>query len=228
MQTKRIGIVASVQGLSFGISKVYHDFLTQFGDVVLVSGDVLEPDPSLDLLVLPGGADINPLQYGAVPSVHTNKPNVFLEFFDAKVLPQYVKLLKNKERLKGIFGICRGSQALNIHLGGTLHQHIAQKESGIDRGNCVDVLDINPELRKRIPALKVKNGYKVNSIHHQGMFEPGLAMGLKPMAKNKTYLNVEAFIHETWPIAGVQWHPEEMAYDSFSIHIIKNFLRDAH
>ena len=65
---KRIGIFGWKTGEnSFGITAPYFSFLESFNSTV----EIITPSPEpriddLDLIVVPGGADVNPLNYGMV------------------------------------------------------------------------------------------------------------------------------------------------------------------
>lgn len=87
---KKIGILSTFDGERVGINKHYYKFFRQFGYVSVLSYDEPVRD-DLDLLVLCGGADVNPLRYGQTPLLTTDKPDPFKEYFDTIILPEYVK-----------------------------------------------------------------------------------------------------------------------------------------
>ena len=204
----KIGIVGWRTGeRSFGIGTAYYEFLSQYGKeiIILKPNDPVRKD--LDLLVLPGGADVSPARYGEVPSLRTGSSNAVLEYFDINRLPAYI------DQNTPMFGICRGFQTLQVHFGGKLVQHLPyHPASGVNRANLVHgLIEINDW---------VKVDGKVNSIHHQGVLPAEMAPGLNVMFVSDTDDQVvEAFRHVDKPIAGVQWHPEEI-YDSISNDII--------
>lgn len=69
--SKIIGIPGWViEGKYFGVGVSYANFISQFGRMrVLTPEDTVNP-PKLDLLILPGGADINPVTYGEIGRAH--------------------------------------------------------------------------------------------------------------------------------------------------------------
>src|ERR1700736_5489358 len=80
-----------------------------------------EPDDILDLidgLILAGGSDIDPANYGAErhPATHDTVPKR-----DAVELAMACRAW---ERDMPILGICRGMQLINVAAGGTLVQHL--------------------------------------------------------------------------------------------------------
>lgn len=103
---KKIGIVGWNTGEnSFGITKPYYDYLSQFGQVhILVPQKGIVED--LDLLVLPGGRDLNPLYYDEVPEVFCDNGDVLKEYFFKQNLPQYIA------SGTPIYGICLGFRYL--------------------------------------------------------------------------------------------------------------------
>lgn len=218
---KRIGVVVSKNSEGgLGIPGAYAQYLANYG--MLFPINALDSTiHNVDLLVLPGGADINPFRYEGTLSYFTQNSNIQLEHFDANILPQYIT---NKTP---IFGICRGFQTLNVVFGGKLSQHIAQEYSEPRDKLCDEVILINENkhyINKHKEIIN-KNQFKVNSLHHQGFFIGQEGTNVIPILRNKEYMNIEAFVVENMPIAAVQWHPEEI-YDSFSATTIRYLLNN--
>lgn len=207
---KKIGIVAWGTGEnSFGVTKPYLNFFSDFGMVEMINPFDDFNIRDLDLLVLPGGPDVNPVRYNTRPSVWTGKPCHFLEYFDTYVLPKYIA--------KGvpIFGICRGLQTLNVHFNGTLNQHINHEYSTKSRQE-----EVHSVYKPGLPKNKHSCIQKVNSLHHQSIKKLGQDLTILGVSDDN---HVEAIVHDTLPIAAVQWHPEEI-YDDFSTKIINELL----
>lgn len=206
MSELKIGVTGTVARSIYGVSVKYMEWAKQFGKV-----EVLMPDSKvdhLDLIVMQGGADVSPMAYGQVPSFATGKGNPHLEFFDKHVLP---KAIENKIP---VFGICRGMQALNVALGGTMKQHIVGHPTNKDdREELVHEVRTSNEL----PCIK----FETNSIHHQCL--DNIGEGLSVVAHSEHGVP-EAIEHSTLPIAGVQWHPEEI-YDNFSRDLVYKLLK---
>lgn len=194
-----IGIVTSKNSNVHGINLSYFEYLSHFGDIVLVNPLTDRINTTLDLLVLPGGADVYSQRYGEKPSRWCGTPNLDLEWFDVNVLPRYIT-----ETNIPILGICRGAQTLRVHYGGKLVQHIEQ-ESSANRVELVDTLAIN---RRAQIAYLLADNYKVNSMHHQGWYNE--TEGFETVAINAHHRNVEIMHNVDRNILAVQYHPEEI------------------
>jgi len=160
---------------------------------------------SCDGFIISGGDDLDPSFYGEtnIASTPTLKE---IDLLDKKLVNYCVD---NKLPL---LGICRGMQAINIFLGGTLFQDI---KNHIDRFHKIKGLD---------PLFE--DEFMVNTYHHQAIKD--LAKGLKVIAIHEEDGIIEAVMHEKLPIIAIQWHPEQMA-DSVSskalINKFKEYLR---
>ena len=217
---KRIAIYADSFNGKVGQSLAYMNFVGLFGIPRLVTpqDDPQEIVDSCDALVIPGGADVNPLRYGQVPHPATGRANAYYECMDITIASKFI------EAKKPIVGICRGMQSLNVMFGGTLYQHIKGHTQGSDRTATNQTL-FTPSGKN----------YKVNTIHHQAVQKLGTDLemigatqvvegcnslytqsGLVSVTgkddKGKDvefYAFVEAFKHKTLPIVAFQYHPEE-------------------
>ncbi len=216
---KKIGIVGwSLGENSFGVSKPYLEYFSRFGQVEILTPrkDMVE---GLDLLVLPGGKDANPFSYDQVPGFNTGDADVFKEYFFKQNLPQYI------EAKTPIFGICLGFQYLNIFFEGKLTQDlVTHPYYSNPRGEEVhEVVKITGKNNEGQWLISKTNSFKVNSLHHQGVYLHQLGKGLVPTLICKKDELVEAFVHETLPISACQYHPEEL-WDTYSYKEIKRLL----
>jgi gamma-glutamyl-gamma-aminobutyrate hydrolase PuuD len=143
-----------------GQSLAYMEYLRAFGEVILLTpyNNMAEMVNFADVLVLPGGADVDYRRYTeTMPGYYQGRPNPAFEYFDTTLLPMWIA------SGKPIIGICRGLQTLNVALGGTLYGHVDDHESE------------NHTIYTRIPGYF---SYTVNSLHHQAIdkLAPGLEM----------------------------------------------------
>lgn len=157
-------------------------------------------------LLLPGGGDIDPELYGQQRHPRTHNVSHRRDRFELTLLEAAL------DRDLPVLAICHGMQLLNIALGGTLEQHLADDETRLDhdrdRPRAEPVHDITVEPNT-ILATAVGTKAAVNSHHHQGL-------GIVSDKLRKTAWATDGVLEavevpgSTW-VVGVQWHPEAMA-----------------
>ena len=159
----------------------------------------------LDGLLIPGGIDVSPLNYGEEPIPQVNFSINNMDLFE-------IELIKEAKKLdKPILAICRGIQVLNVAFGGTLYQDIhAQNVALLCHRQDMSIRSEMTHSVKLSPDSTIFNIYKqekiyVNSFHHQAV--KVLADTLVPAAYSKDDI-LEACESEDGRIIGVQWHPE--------------------
>lgn len=200
----KIGVIGKVINDVFGINTNYMEFANEFGTPILVS-PIEHKDfekYSLDALLLPGGADIDEIRYSSFPSFFVSKPDIFLEYFDAEILPKVLGSIP-------IFGICRGLQTLNVVNGGTLIKHLYFHPYSKTEDDIAHEISFG-------------NGIKtgVNSFHHQAIRK--LGQDFEIVAESDDGI-VEAIISKKRKAAGVQWHPERL-HDIYSKELFEEIL----
>lgn len=226
---------ASADGKSFGAGLNYLNFISHFGNPRIILP--WEEKVELDLLLLPGGADLNPTSYGEVPEFSTGNQDVHKQFF-------FDNRLKNYVNDTPIFGICLGMQQIAAFFGSKLTQHLEYHDQSTSRWSTAHKVEYTPEFTRRNI---VKGGkFEVNSHHHQCVLKANLGKDLEctlqvltedsplialknnftPLEKGSAYAMVEGLMHKTLPIFGVQYHPEEL-YDHYSISIMKHLLNSS-
>ena len=216
---KQIGILSTrnTHGVH-GQNTAYIEYFSQFGDVIQIE-PLNEKVWPVDLLVLPGGPDVNPMRYGQRPHFMTGNPNIQTEFFDQYILPKYIAAGT------AIFGICRGHQTLAVEFDAKLNQHGYYNYSIKSRDELVDTINI---YNDRLPFHCDMRNVKINSIHHQVVDGQTLNDRIVVLAIEKDFHNIEALGYITNPnepmrILSVQWHPEE-CHDNFSDKCINYLL----
>lgn len=221
----KIGIVGWKPGQnSFGVTLPYLEYLRGFDAEIVQLFPWSDPvqNGDLSLIVLPGGPDINPNNYGQQPGLTLYSPCPYRENFDRFHLPRYV------EMGTPIFGICRGMQAIAVHFGAQLYQDIHHETSAPekrwDKVHSI-LLDRTAAVALDIPITK-KLEFKVNSLHHQLVMESTLPSNLSVIGhyNDCPWGGVEVIAHTELPIAGVQYHPEELGTDIIADSIITRLL----
>jgi len=156
----------------------------------------------IDVLMLSGGEDVNPQRYGCA-NTHSGKPNDRRDAWEIALVREAVR------QRKGVVGICRGCQLVNVALGGTLCQDVPTFYGNKVLHDELAGHDIAIVAGSRLAGLLGTNA-TVNSWHHQCVERP--ASGLRVVARTADGV-AEAFEHETLPIAGCQFHPEIMLWN---------------
>lgn len=166
-------------------------------------GETLE---RIDGLLVTGGADIHPAQYGVQPD-----PTAGLELNPGRDAMELPLLRAALERDLPVLGICRGLQALNVVTGGTLLQDIRshkEERPGGQWASAYHRIWISPGS-KLAAALGAGGLVRVNSRHHQGLREAQKSPKLLASAYSLEDGIVEGLEspHHRWAVA-VQCHPE--------------------
>lgn len=174
-------------------------------------GDVTFDDYAqwLDGLVLHGGVDVCPGNYGEEPLDERWAGDRLRDNYDQALVRSFEKLGKP------IFGVCRGLQLLNVLYGGTLYQDIQTQVPNSFLHRDAHTYDHNYHSVDIVQGTKLSGLYpgvervRVNSIHHQAV--KNLAPEFEAEAYSVTDGIVEA-IRRKDPaksyIAALQWHPE--------------------
>ena len=171
---------------------------------------------SADAVVILGGEDVDPQFYGGSTEYRDagrHEPRA-----DAA---QIAVVRDAMATGKPLLGICRGHQLLNVALGGTLIQHLptTRRHRGSGIGTAAYVS--HPVTVDRFTGLErdVDTADQPLCTHHQAIAK--LGRGLKIAARASDGV-IEAVVHASAPITGIQWHPE---HPSVSLTQLTRLLR---
>jgi len=178
----------------------------------------------LDGVIFSGGGDIDPQRYNGDPH-----PEVYGISPDRDEL-EFFLVHRMLEMDKPLLTICRGTQVLNVALGGSLYTHIADQLPGAfkhdwfpnfsrdRRSHTVSLI-----TDSRLNQIYGSDEIQVNSLHHQGISRLGeglIAAGVAPDGL------MEALEVPSASFAvGVQWHPECLADDAGSQNLFQAFIQ---
>jgi putative glutamine amidotransferase len=156
----------------------------------------------LDGLLFSGGSDLDPELYGQDPHPETN--GIVLERDRAEIALLRAAL----ERDMPVLAVCRGSQVLNVALGGDLVQHlpdvIGDEKHKHTPGEFADH-EVELEPGTRVQEI-LGDHAPVKSHHHQGYGKLGTGLRESARAEDGT---IEALEDPERRFAiGVLWHPE--------------------
>lgn len=161
-----------------------------------------------------GGSDIDPSYYGCE---NLGSKNIC----SARDKLEYALFNKAYHTNKPILGICRGMQAINIFLGGTLTQHIDNHVQSTDRTICEQTVNVS----KSSTLFKIVNTETImtNSFHHQEVNILGRDIEICARAIDGT---VEAiYAPNRLFCLGVQWHPENFyRNDPKALELFRSFV----
>jgi putative glutamine amidotransferase len=216
-----IGICTGLTDASWGVWEqravllpyTYITAIQRFGGIALMIPPdpelEREPDRVLDLidgLILAGGSDIDPANYGAERHAETNG------LVPERDAIELALARRAWERDLPVLGICRGMQLINVARGGTLIQHLPDDVGheghrpvpGSFDGSDHDVRLAPGSLAARAAGEEV---HVTKSHHHQGIDAIGDGLHV-------TGLSVLDDLPEAFEapdrrfVLGVQWHPE--------------------
>ena len=194
------------------------ELCNKFGNTAVILGpqkNLQEINLSgFDALIVSGGGDIDPINYGQKQSDKTQRVSKERDITE-------LQLLKSAEinNIKTL-AICRGNQLLNVYKGGTLFQDISDAgfntikhdrpfEEARSHIHTVEIV----ENSKLFAVLRDSN-FGVNSIHHQAVDKVGKDLKINSKAPDGVIEGVESTT--SWEAIGVQWHPENMTEDIIS------------
>lgn len=194
----------------------------RYAHAVMASGGVpilvplLAEDPAtlhqiyerLDGLLVPGGIDVDPAYYRS-----TRHPGLG-RLDPARDTTEMILTRWAIRDAKPFLGLCRGLQILNVALGGSLYQDIAAERqdsikhdyyptAGWPRDHLAHPIELNRASRLGDALGNVS--VPVNSMHHQGILDPGFR--LRPTAWAPDGLIEAGEVDDQFAV-GVQWHPE--------------------
>jgi putative glutamine amidotransferase len=183
----------------------------------------------LDGVLIPGGVDVDPGQYGEAVRKECGNLDPARDRVELQLVRWAI------EEGKPVLGLCRGLQIINVARGGTLWQDLASQNgafhkhdyfptSGYERDHLAH--DVQVVAGTKLSRLLEGSRVPVNSMHHQGIRELGDGLLVSATAPDGLIeaieTDAEAFV------VGVQWHPEvfEMA-DPHTRHLFGGFIRAA-
>jgi putative glutamine amidotransferase len=163
-----------------------------------------------DAILLAGGEDVGPANYGAQPHPKLGPTNPGQDEVEIAIARQAVA------DGKPVLGVCRGVQLLNVALGGTLYQDIQSEIAGaINHSESTERRDMShlahpialaddSWLAGRLDAAEVV----VNTLHHQALRDIAPGLRVTGRAPDGVVEAVEGT--RSGFILGVQCHPEEL------------------
>jgi putative glutamine amidotransferase len=221
-----VGIPACVRKIN---ERVFHTVAEKYPNAVIEAAGclpILIPavgariDPwgmldALDGLLLTGSpSNVHPSEYGCEP---THPETLHDLARDATTLPLIREAVR---RDLPILAICRGIQELNVALGGTLHQRVAEVPGRMSHRPRKDSPDgpygpahsVALTPGGLLAGLTGSSEIMVNSLHSQGIDRSAPDLQVEGVAPDG---QIEAVrLPAARFVVGVQWHPEHKALEN--------------
>ena len=176
---------------------------------------------TFDGFVIPGGSDISPHCYGHTPHEACGPTSAQRDELELALIPLVIAAQKP------LLGICRGCQALNVALGGTLWQDLPTQPEARPQSNAGNPIAHRQQEPYSAPVhgLTIAAGSRlsaaldlgeaggnlaVNSLHHQSVRTVAPALTINAWSPDGVVEGVELADAEAPFVVGVQWHPEFM------------------
>lgn len=206
-----IGISPSSIKGRFGVTDGYTLAVSKGGGIPVILPAVFnEKDAEtvierVDGILMTGGEDVNPALYGEDVLNSTVGFNASRDSVDVLLIRAAIK------KHKPIMAICRGSQILNVVLGGTLYQDIPTQLPGSQHvqptylGNPYHKIGLAPG--SILHEIYGCDSLMVNSGHHQAVKDIAPSLNITARAADGV---VEAY--EGKGIIAMQFHPESLLY----------------
>lgn len=178
---------------------------------------------ALDGLILTGGSDLDPVLYNE--EAHPETFGIQPMRDDAELALLHGAIDRNMP----VLGICRGSQVINVGLGGSLLQHVPdivghEGHRHNPPGEFIEhEVDVLPDTRL---AEILGTRARVQSHHHQGL--KSIGEGLREAARSSGDGLIEAIEAPDRRFAvGVLWHPEAGEGDALFAALVEEAQRYA-
>ena len=201
------------------------------GKAIRVHTQNHNPDLTFDGLVVGGGSDISPENYGAELRELVTEPTprslglrlqdlliFMLRIIFSIKLRQAARdpdrdnlenalITEALEKNLPILGICRGEQMINVTLGGTLHQDTREfYTEAPDTQSIRPVKTVAIASGSRLATILETSELRVNSLHTQAVDQ--LGTGLTACAHDRNGIVQAIEYADRALVIGVQWHPE--------------------
>ncbi len=168
-------------------------------------GDYLD---RLDGVLFTGGPDLDPALYDGGPYAEGTSP-----IEPARQSFELALIAEVERRRLPVLGVCLGSQVMNVHRGGSLHQFLPRvdRPGPLEHRTLGDVPlrhGVTVETDSRLGRAIGRRDVSANTYHKQAVDR--LGRGLRVIATAPDGV-IEAFEDPSFPLfAAVQWHPERL------------------
>jgi putative glutamine amidotransferase len=169
------------------------------------SADIDDVVCRMDGIVLTGGADVDPAEYGADTHPETTGVEPERDRFEIAV---FEAALRHR---KPVLAVCRGLQIVNVARGGTLVQHLEPGVDGVTEQHAAWGQSANALVHGlttspgSLAAKLYGESTMVNSLHHQAAELLGKSLAATAWSPDGV---IECLELDDFDVFAVQWHPE--------------------
>lgn len=175
------------------------------GDTAADAADVLDAAAGI---VSIGGLDVDPRRYGQEPHETVIAAPQAQEDFEVALIEGAL------DRGTPLLAVCRGTQLLNVALGGSLHQHITGADGlqahGIPNGGGGTTNEYLLEPGSLVAKVLGGTTASGRCHHHQAVDRVASGLTVTGRTADGVVEAMELTDPSSWMLA-VQWHPEETA-----------------
>ena len=209
----------------------YSRIVRSAGGLPVVLSPVDTPDigallDRLDGLVMTGGGDMDPALYGTTTHESVYGVDPERDAFEITLAREVAS------RRFPTLAICRGLHIINVALGGTLMVDIAAMDPAalahrvMGKRGYTGVHEVEIEAGTTTAAALGTTTLRVNSIHHQAILGVADALRVTGRAPDGVIEAVEP-ADGSWPMWGIQWHPEWLPDEDASQRIFASLVSAA-
>lgn len=198
------------------LNQAYVDAVRGAGLVPLIVPPLSESElagvvEAVDGVVLTGGEDVDPAEFGEARHPKTQEPHRERDRCEIALAR-----IAREMRIPTL-AICRGMQVINVALGGTLIQDIpSEHPSDIRHDRSADrrmrVHDVHVDADSKLARAMGGSDITVNSSHHQAIDRVPAVLRVTARAPDGIIEGAE-WTGDDWWMLAVQWHPEELVSD---------------
>lgn len=188
---------------------------------IYVNADAPELPDNVAGIVIGGGDDIDPKHYGVTGTGGAN-------YDEARDALEIDAIKYGLERQLPMLGICRGSQLINVVLGGNLHSDLRPLRKNTPNRNSLFPIKYADlfEGSKLKAIFDNASSIKVNSLHSQAVDNLGDGLMVSATDRDGFIQGIEAPNRPF--LLGVQWHPEYLLLAKAQTKLFKTFAKQVH